>query len=329
MWDIAAGRMTAAERRLLDAAAACPELPRLADVSEGALRQMAARRGIDFATALVFDRVVRAEQHGRFIRDLHAMPEDVRLRWEGEPPMVVIVPGAFYQEDATSGADGRVVRECVSRLGCATDMIPLESFGSLRRNALIIGDWLRGRSDDETMILVSLSKAGAEVKLALAAGDAAAAFGNVRAWISLSGPYFGTLLSNWLYRHWWRLPLIRALFWFRGYDYGAIRELARGPGTLLDFEPMMPRHLRVVHVVGFPLAAHMTTPLASRGYRRLSASGPNDGGPILLADVARLPGYVYPVWGADHYLRPAQDIGLISRLLRWAREEEPTLTGQR
>ena len=45
-------------------------------------------------------------------------------------------------------------------------------------------------------------------------------------------------------------------------------------------------------------------PIVRRGYRRLSPLGPNDG-TVLLEDVFALPGRVYPVWGADHYLRPA------------------------
>ena len=47
-------------------------------------------------------------------------------------------------------------------------------------------------------------------------------------------------------------------------------------------------------------------------------SARNDGG-ILLADVVRLSGSVYPVWGADHYLHPAWDMRpLLKRLLHEA-----------
>jgi hypothetical protein len=161
------------------------------------------------------------------------------------------------------------------------------------------------------------------MKLALAEPDAAETFRRVRAWISLSGIYYGTPLITWLFRQWWRLPLIRLFFWRRGYEFGALRQLERGPGKLLDFDLRPPGHLRIIHVIGFPLARHLSTPLVRRGYRRLSPLGPNDGGPILLADVARLPGLVYPVWGADHYLRPAYDLGLVSKLLQFAMGEKP------
>jgi hypothetical protein len=43
----------------------------------------------------------------------------------------------------------------------------------------------------------------------------------------------------------------------------------------------------------------------------------------VLADACRLPGLLYPVWGADHYMRPAgTDVrGIIRRILHYLREE--------
>jgi len=93
--------------------------------------------------------------------------------------------------------------------------------------------------------------------------------------------------------------------------------LDRRAGGPLDFPLLLPAHLRVVHIVGFPLACHLTSRLARRSYRRLAPLGPNDGGGILLGDVTRLPGLIYPVWGADHYMRPAWDVcSLIGRIVQ-------------
>jgi hypothetical protein len=176
--------------------------------------------------------------------------------------------------------------------------------------------------------MVSLSKGGAEMKLALAAPDAPEVFHNVSAWISLSGLCEGSPLANWLAGQHWRLPLIRFFFWYHGYHCSALRQLERGPGGLLNFELRPPRHLQIVHVVGFPMTRHLSSPLAGRGHRRIGPLGPNDGGPILLADLRRLPGLIYPVWGADHYLRPARDTGsLVSRLLNYVTEERARAQG--
>ena len=44
--------------------------------------------------------------------------------------------------------------------------------------------------------------------------------------------------------------------------------------------------------------------IARRNHRLLAPLGPNDGGGVLLADACRWPGALYPVWGADHFMRP-------------------------
>src|SRR5581483_1217551 len=205
---------------------------------------------------------------------------------------VVIVPGAFYREFPHTGADGRVVRAEAEALGFATDLVPLVSFGSLRTNARILCDWL-ARDRRDNLILASLSKGGADVKVALAQPGAAEAFRKVAFWVNLSGLLRGTPLAGWVLasrlRAWW----FRLLFRWRGYDFSVIPDLAYGPGTPLDTPLRLPDHLRAIHVVGFPLARHLSNRLARRCYKRIRPLGPNDGAGIILADVCRLPGAVY------------------------------------
>ena len=56
--------------------------------------------------------------------------------------------------------------------------------------------------------------------------------------------------------------------------------------------------------------------LGERCHARLESFGPNDGS-ILLADAPKWPGHLCPVWGADHYLRPREDVRtLLAALLR-------------
>jgi hypothetical protein len=183
---------------------------------------------------------------------------------------------------------------------------------------------------DEQIILVSLSKGCAEVKVALAGDKAGRAFRNVAAWISLSGIYHGTALVPWLFGQWWRLPLIRLLFWYHSWDFGALWQLRREPGAPLDFPLVPPPHLEIIHVVGFPLAHHLSLPLTRRSHRRVARWGPNDGGGCVLADVRTLPGLVYPVWGADHFLRPSWDVRpLIARLLGHVSRSAVSVQGAR
>jgi hypothetical protein len=309
------------ERELFERVARYPEAVPWDEVTAGLVRQIAESEGTDFATAWLYARLRNSPVHGPWMEQLgEATGSERDDRRPGAT--VVIVPGAFYREYPQSGADGQVVREEAERLGFATDRVPLLSFGSLRANARMLGDWL-ARDRRENLILVSLSKGGAEVKLALAEPGAAETFRRVAFWVNLSGLLWGTPLVGWLLSSRLRVLWFRLLFCWRGFDFSVIPELARGPGTPLDGELQLPGHLRAVHVVGFPLARHLSNGLARRCYRRVQAWGPNDGAGIILADVCRLPGVVYPVWGADHYLRPAgRDVRAIAaRLLLYVRQE--------
>jgi hypothetical protein len=151
-----------------------------------------------------------------------------------------------------------------------------------------------------------------DVRTALAEPDAEWAFRNVMAWVNLSGLFQGTALVGWLNRQRLRRLLVRLYCWWLGYQFTTLAELDRRPAGGLK----LPKHMRVLHVVGFPLLRNLSSPLARRAFARLEPLGPNDGGGNLLADVARWPGVVYPVWGTDHYLQGRWDIdGLIARVL--------------
>src|SRR5439155_19556036 len=81
-------------------------------------------------------------------------------------------------------------------------------------------------------------------------------------------------------------------------------SLMRRPprSTLFPYTTLF-RSMQMVSVVGFPLREHMSNGVARRCHHRLMPLGPNDGG-LVLADVCAQPGLLYPLWGADHYLRP-------------------------
>ena len=303
------------EQRLLERAAEWPEHACWRGLSVDVLKQVAAQEGVDFATALLYDRLVRSPEHGPFIEHIRSgLESDDTGRPEGT---LAIVPGACYVEYPATGADGRRLRAVAEQLGWQVEVVPVHSFGPLETNAQTICTWLDERSD-EPVLLVSLSKGGADVKTALARPDAWHAFRNVVGWINVSGIVFGTPLAGWVLRHWFRKLLTRLSCWCRGYEFSVLGELDRFRGCPLEGEFVLPPWVRLVHVVGLPLSVHLDSKRARRGHRRLASLGPNDGGGILLGDVCRLPGLIYPVWGADHYLEPDWDIRpLIRRILRF------------
>lgn len=261
---------------------------------------LARGEGLDFATALLHERILRVPANAEFLR----AARDVRQTAKLDADLIGIVPGAFHREHRNTGADGARLLAIARESGCEAEVIPVASFGTLDENARTIRDWLAAHRGRRTA-LVSLSKGGTDVKRALSTPGA---FANVAAWVSLSGIVQGTPLIEWLRARRLRWWIVRLLLWWRGHSRQTLEELRHGPGTPLAVWNALPAHLRVVHVCGFPLRRHLAHPWAPRAYERLAPLGPNDGGGILLADTLVLPGIVCPVWGADHYLAPRWDV---------------------
>jgi len=259
----------------------------------------AARVGdIELATAVEFLRVSRAPANAAFDR----ATGETRLQAARPGIKIGLVPGAFYREHANTGADGALVLGILNGLGYQVELIPVHSFGSLADNARIIADWV-DRQTATPIILISLSKGACDVRTALPRLTT-----RVAAWISLSGISTGTPLVDWLRRRPWRWWGVWLLLKLRGQRIAVLHELRHDPNTPLAGWPELPPGLQVVHVHGFPLRRHLNHPWAAKAYRRLAAHGPNDGGSVLLADIARWPGIVVPLWGVDHYMQPKHDI---------------------
>ena len=283
------------------------------------LREVTLREGCDFATALLHRSIVESDCHGVFLREAFwtaaNRKNDGGVRTATGDTTIAIVPGAFHRENPRTGADGRVVREVASILGLRVGVAPISSTGSLLENSRLLANWLSTLSDG-ALILVSVSKGGSDVKAALARSDADRVFSRVAGWVNLCGILDGTPMADWLLSAGWLSRANRFFYRIRGRSLDFLADLQRYPGCPLDFPLKLPPHLRVVHVLGFPLRQHLYNGLARRCHARLEGFGPNDGS-ILLSDAATWPGQLCPVWGADHYLRPREDVRpLLAALLR-------------
>jgi hypothetical protein len=284
------------------------------------LRALAARDGIDAATERLYRRVLESPLHGPFLRRVDELRDQPAAAPEWSCGAVLaIVPGASYKETPRTGTDGRIVREQAERMGIPTELVPLATTGTVRENARTLLDWLAGHPD-RPVILVSLSKGGSDVKTALAEPDAEPAFRNVVAWVSLCGILEGTPLIDWLLSKSPGAGAVRLYYRLRGKSLDFLRELQYHSGGPLDQPLRLPSHIRLISVAGFPLREHLTRRSSRNCHERLSPLGPNDGA-LVLADVCALPGLLYPVWGADHYLQPKGGAGpLVRAILRHLNE---------
>ncbi|NOS72360.1 MAG: hypothetical protein HOP33_20860 [Verrucomicrobia bacterium] len=290
----------------------------LENLTAVSLQELSACEGVDFATAVLFDRFCKSARHGGFIRQIDGLRK-------APPPQklpdtrVVIVPGALYIERPELGGDGRLVRGVAERFGYETDLIPLASFGAVTTNARLICDWLH-KYRRQRMILVSLSKGSADLKLALESPEAGTLFRNAVAWVNVCGPLNGTRMANWIFDSRLRSWCFRAKCFLQRRDFGLITDLRCASDAPLAKAVQLPPAMQMLSLVGFPLRQDMTTQHSRFCHRTLAAWGPNDG-TTSLADLVTWPGNIYPVWGADHYFKPETLASeLIAALLHYIAE---------
>jgi hypothetical protein len=289
------------ERHLLAHVERWTPMPCWSDLSQPRLAEIAHREGIDVATTLLYHCLRRSPAHGPGIAALDdavaaGRAETGPLRWQ---PFAAIVPGGCHEESAASREALRLVQAEVSRQGLPNEIVPVRSFGRLPEQATAIAEWIAARREAD-IVVVSLSKGSAEVKLALHRFPEA--FRSVTAWVNVSGLLYGSEWVRWLLDRTTSRWLARAWCWYWRYPFEAFEQLRRGPGSLLDFDVGVPAHMQTIHLIGLPLKGGLSRLYTRRSFFRLTPLGPNDGMGFMAGDVVRYAGLIYPVWGADHFL---------------------------
>jgi len=299
------------ENRLLARARAFSEFPALPHLTLEQCGELTRRYGVDFATALLYDRVKGSLRHASFIEQIDQLQQHPSQNKTAHQTMIGIVPASFYKEKPHSGADGRVIAAAATAMGFPYELIPLQSTGTLAENSRILLDWLARHRSRQT-IVVSLCKGSADVKVALSAPEADSRFESVLAWINICGTLSGSPFAQWLLA---TRPGFFAAWLFckcGGHNFRFLQEIVPSAFGSLSSPLRLPPRLPLINIVGFPLRRHLSNSFMRRCHKFISRQGPNDGG-VLLADVCQLPGLLYPVWGADHYLRPDARAGRIIR----------------
>ena len=276
-----------------------------------ALRELAREVSVDFA-ALTFAGALSADQRSRAVqaaveRSLQsgAAASEALLRRRGVPYTVLFAPSWLYVSYPDTGADFASQRRLLDRLGIANRLIPTGESASVEDNAEAIAAAVRtaGR-EGAKLILVSASKSGAEVALALSRRLAPEEAAGVVAWVNVVGALGGSPLADSALRppaSW----VTRGVFWLFGWDWAGLQSMATGPSRERLKDARLPDSIAVVNVVAVPVSGSVG-PKVWWGYRILRRHGPNDG-VVLLADTVWPGGANLVVLGPDHLYAPRRD----------------------
>lgn len=218
--------------------------------------------------------------------------------------VVAFVPGYGYRRNPDTGADFARQRALLEEMGLEGTLIETGELGIVEENARIIAANIRelaGRGKE--VIVVSASKGGPEVALALGELLEHDETSHIAAWISVGGILRGSPNADRMLR-WPRRWVMRAMARFTEHPWALAENLSTATrGPVMD-RLAFPPHLLIVHYVGAPLASQVVPATRDR-YTRLRKLGPNDG-LTLLADEITKDGIVVTEVGLDHYFRDPQ-----------------------
>lgn len=237
------------------------------------LAQLARETSTDVATLYLASQLLGNNKtiQNRYTTIFQAL---TRTRAETSSPLshddrfvVLFVPGWFYKSDPTTGADFAKPREILRKHGIREHLIEIEENGTVEENAqMILAAIQRWRSECNVIILVSASKAGPEVALALGELVQSGASHRVAAWVNIGGLLRGTKLAD--------VALTWPTRWY-------VKLLILHGAPLDAIESLQPqhRHNRLDRIDGLTIvnyAGHISKQ-ARTGYRLLREDGPNDG----------------------------------------------------
>lgn len=268
-----------------------------------ALPRIAREVSPDFAVLLLAERLLKDEDSAT-IRRLYAEELDEVAHGRVVPLdaseyTVLFAPGWLYRSHPETGAGFERQLGLAPEMGVQAERIESDENASIEHNALAIAEEIRNRrATGRRYIVVSASKSGPEVALALAmlSSDEAA---HVSAWVNIAGVLGGSpLVDDALVapRCWAAL----ALFGWRRWRLDGMESMSTRVRRSALGEIHLPEHVLVVNYVPLPLSGQVS-PRARGGYDEMRPLGPNDGLALTVDEI--FPGGATLVEiGLDHYM---------------------------
>jgi hypothetical protein len=282
------------------------------------LKRLSDEFSVDFAALYFADQIAHIPVNRRFRRAFdeayeytsEAFPDGrVSLPKEYE---VLVVPTYLYKRFFSVGADMAVPRAALKKAGLTCHFVETQDDGAVETNADIVAAAIRAHAkSDRRLIILSASKSGPEVALALTRLETAETR-HVAAWINVAGVLQGTPLAD---KH-----LFRELEFLVGEVDVAGEESLTTQRSRRRFDSFhIPKHVLVINYLGIPVTGTISF-WGRRGFNLLRQDGPNDG-VSLLSDIIFPGGVTLADLKNDHFMRgkplDITTVALAISAIRW------------
>ncbi len=280
------------------------------------LKRLSEEFSVDFAAAYLADRIAGVAKNRHF-RDLFEESRRAFIQKRLQLPSttdydVMFIPTYLYKRLPITGGDFAVPKKALQRIGLPFHFVETVEDGAVETNAEIVAAAIGARAQSgRRLIVVSASKSGPEVALALTRLESAATR-HVFAWINTVGALQGTPLTDEQL-----LPEVEDLV--GPVNVAGMQSLMTEPSRRRFQSFRVPDHILVVNYFGIPLSGSVSS-WARPGFVPLSKHGPNDG-ILLLSDMIFPGGITVAELGLDHFLLDqnldAATVGLVTAVIGW------------
>ena len=281
------------------------------------IRSINRDHGCDMATAILHEALLTKAPNAGFLEQLNSYPCDAIQEFP-DNIHILIVPTMYYAEHPELGGDGQLIKTIAETCGAKVSLLKTSSLGTISNNAAELWEQLQS-INDEQLWFFSISKGTADLKRTFIDYDDGRLLKRTKGWVNMAGMPGGTPLvgtrkktpvSNVMMNAWLRL---------RGGMPGLLEEM-NDQHAYSQAELTLPDTLTMINLFGFPLSCHTRRPV-DKAHKYLAEMGPNDGYVLFEHAIIR-PGYVIPLWSADHYLRTPEFGKRLYQLMHYIKSEE-------
>jgi hypothetical protein len=266
----------------------------------GELKRLSDEFSVDFAALYLADQIAHIPINRRFrIAFDHAydytriaLPQSrVKLPAAAVDYEVLVIPIYLYKRLIGSGADLAAPRAALEKVGLTCHFVETQDDGTIEANADLVAAAIRALAPSgRRLIIVSASKSGAEVALALTKLGPAETH-HVAAWINTVGALQGTPLID-------DRVLPEVEFIVGKVNPAGVASMTTTQSRQRFESFRIPKHVFVVNYFGIPTVGSISF-MASKGFYPLRKYGPNDG-LVLLPDMIFPGGVTLAEVGSDH-----------------------------
>lgn len=218
--------------------------------------------------------------------------------------LIVFIPGFDYKDDPSKGADFARQRKLFSEYGIQNLLIETNDWGTADENSIFIAKELSQLTKKhDSILIVSASKGGLDVAIALGKHINPLDTKSIKGWISIGGILRGSPIADWYlsgFRKWFAWFKLR----LKGRSLNVVRDISyiRRSNDFLSIS--FPSSMRIFHVVGLPLTHAINKKIKSRYQVLLERFGPNDGLTTPCDQISET-GTIVTELGLDHFFKDA------------------------